>query len=58
MNSNVASFTTHENKPYNLICCKTGSNVSDKTCNIGIRLVLQQRCRTSGTFFAARFTVA
>ena len=58
LNSNAARFTTHENKSCNLICCKTGSNVGGKTCNIGIQLVLQQCCKTSGTFFVARFTVA
>ena len=41
--SDVARFTTHENKPNcNLICCKTGSKVGAKykTCNITIQLSL------------------
>ena len=33
-------------------------NVSDKTCNIAIHLILQQCCKTSCTFFVARFTEA
>ena len=37
----TACFTTHENKPCNLIYCKTGSNVGGRTCNIAIQLVLQ-----------------
>ena len=27
LNRDVVRFTTHENKPCNLVCCKTGSNV-------------------------------
>ena len=45
-------------KPCNLICCKTGSNVSGQTRNIAIELVLQQCCKTSCTCFVARLTVA
>ena len=40
LNSDVARFTTHENKPCNLISCKTGSNMGDKTRNIAIQLGL------------------
>ena len=58
LNSDVARFTTHLNKPYNLISCKTGSNMGGKTRNIAIQLGLQQRCKTSCTFFVARFTAA
>ena len=53
LNSDVARFTTHEKKPCNLLCCKTGSNVAGKTCNIAIQLVLQQCCKKSCTFFVA-----
>ena len=41
LNSDVAFFTTHENKPCNLISCKTGSNMGGKTRNIAIQLGLQ-----------------
>ena len=41
----------------NQICCKTGLNVGGKTRNIAIQLVLQQCCKTSCTFFVARFSV-
>ena len=58
LNSDVARFTTHENKPYNLISCKTGSNMGGKTRNIATQLGLQQCCKTSCTFFVARFTAA
>ena len=58
LNSDVARFTTHENKPYNLISCKTGSNMGGKTRNIAIQLGLQQCCKTSCTFFVACFTAA
>ena len=51
LNSDVARFTTHENKPYNLISCKTGSNIGGKTRNITIQLCLKQCCKTSCTFF-------
>ena len=38
----VARFNTKENKPCNLICCKTGWKVGGKykTCNITIQLSL------------------
>ena len=58
LNGDVARFTTHENKPCNLISCKTGSNMGGKTHNIAIQLGLQQCCKTSCTFFVARFTAA
>ena len=38
--SDVARFTTLENKPCNLICCKTGSKVGGKTRNIPIQFSL------------------
>ena len=58
LNSDVARFTTYENKPYNLISCKTGSNMGGKTRNIATQLGLQQCCKTSCTFLVARFTAA
>ena len=58
LNSDVARFTTYENKPYNLISCKTGSNMGGKTRNIATQLGLQQCCKTSCTFLVARFTTA
>ena len=58
LNSDVARFTTYENKPYNLISCKTGSNMGVKTRNIATQLGLQQCCKTSCTFLVARFTAA
>ena len=42
----------------NLICCRTGLNVDGKTRNIAFQSVLQQCCKTSCTFFVARFSVA
>ena len=35
----------------------TGLNMGGKTRNIAIQLVLQQCCKTSCTFFVARFSV-
>ena len=58
LNSDIARFTTHENKPCNLISCKTGSNMGGKMRKIAIQLGLQQCCKTSCTFFVARFTAA
>ena len=58
LNSDVARFTTYENKPYNLISCKTGSNMGVKTRNIATQLGLQQCCKTSCTFLVTRFTTA
>ena len=58
LNSDVARFTTHENKPCILISCKIGSNMGGKTRNIAIQLGLQQCCETSCTYFVARFTAA
>ena len=40
--TDVACFTTHENKPYNLISCKTGSNMGGKTRNIAISAAMLQ----------------
>ena len=41
LNSDVALFTNHENKTFNLMFCKTGYlTVGDKTCNIAIILYL------------------
>ena len=40
LNSDVARFTTHENKACNLISCKTGLNMGAKTRNIAIHLGL------------------
>ena len=34
LNSDVVRFTANENKTYNLISCKTGSNMCGKTRNI------------------------
>ena len=34
----------------NLICCKTGLNVSGKTRNVALQPVLQQRFETGCTF--------
>ena len=34
LNCYVTCFTTHKNKPCNLICCRTGWNVVGKTRNI------------------------
>ena len=51
LNSDVARFTNYENKPYNLISCKTGSNMGGKTRNIATQLGLQQCCKTSCTFY-------
>ena len=55
LNSDVARFTTHENKPYNLISCKTGSNIGGKTRNINIQLGLKQCRKTSCTFLYCPF---
>ena len=44
--------------PATLFVCKTGSKVGGKTHNIAIQLVLQKYCKTSCTFYVARFAVA
>ena len=49
LNGDVVRFTTHI-KRLNL-------NGSGKTRNIAIQLVFQQCCKTSCTFFVARFSV-
>ena len=52
----AACFTTHENKPFNLIFCKTGSDMGGKMRNIAIQLVFQWHAvKTSCTFFVARW---
>ena len=40
LNSNVARFTTHSKPVLQQIRLLTGLNVSGKTCNIAIQLVL------------------
>ena len=45
---------TTKNKPCNLICCKTGLNVSGKTRNVAVELVLLQCRKTNCAFFVAR----
>ena len=57
MNSDVARFTTHIKPVLQQIRLLTGLNMGGKTRNIAIQLVLQQCCRTSCTFFVARFSV-
>ena len=57
LNSDVTRFTTHIKPVLQQIRLLTGLNVSGKTRNIAIQLVLQQCCKTSCTFFAARFSV-
>ena len=57
LNSNVAHFTTHIKPVWQQIRLLTGLNMGGKTCNIAIQLVLQQCCKTSCTFFVARFSV-
>ena len=52
------SFYHPQNKSCNLISCKTGSNVGGKMLNIAIQIGLKQCCKTSCTFFVARFTTA
>ena len=42
LHSDVARFTTHLKKPYNLISCKTGSNMGGKTRNIAISAAMLQ----------------
>ena len=55
LHSDVARFTTHLKKPYNLISCKTGSNMGGKTRNITIQLGLKQCRKTSCTFLYCPF---
>ena len=55
-NSDVARFTSHIKPVLHQIRLLTVFNVSDKTCNIAFQLILQQCCKTSCTFFVARFT--
>ena len=57
LNSNVARFTTHIKPVLQQIRLLIGLNVGGKTRNIAIQLDLQQCCKTSCTFFVARFFV-
>ena len=57
LNSDVTRFTTHIKPVLQQIRLLTGLNVGGKTRNIAIQLVLQQCCKTSCTFFVARFSV-
>ena len=50
-------FTTHLKPVLQQIRLLTGLNVGGKTRNIAIQLVLKQCCKTSCTFFVARFSV-
>ena len=52
-----ARFTTRIKPVLQQIRLLTGLNVGGKTRNIAIELVLQQCCKTSCTFFVARFSV-
>ena len=49
LNSDATRFTTHEWIPCTLNGCKTGSNVGSKTCNIAIKLILQEFCPLHST---------
>ena len=57
LNSDVERFTTHIKPVLEQIRLLTGLNMGGKTRNIAIQLVLQQSCKTSCTFFVARFPV-
>ena len=61
LNSNVARFTTHIKPVLQQIRLLIGLNMRGKTRNIAIQRVLQQFqlqcCKTSCTFFLARFSV-
>ena len=57
LNSDVARFTTHIKHVLQQIRLITGLNVGGETRNIAIQLVLQQCCKTSCTFFVARFSI-
>ena len=57
LKSDVVRFTTHIKPVLQQIRLLTGLNVDGKTRNIAIQLVLQQCCKTSCTFFVARFSV-
>ena len=57
LNSDNARYTTHIKVVLQKIRLWTGLNVSGKTRNIAIQLVLQQYCKTNCTCFVARFSV-
>ena len=57
LNSDVARFITHIKSVLQQIRLLTGLNMGVKTRNTAIPLVLQQCCKTSCTFFVARFFV-
>ena len=57
LNKDVTRFTTHIKPVLQQIRVLTGLNVGGKMRNIAIQLVLRQCCKTSCTFFAARFSV-
>ena len=57
LNSDVARFTTHIKPVLQQIRLLAGLNTGGKTRNIAIQLVLQKCCKTSCTFFVARFPV-
>ena len=55
LNSDVARFTTHIKPVLRQIRLLTSLNVGGKIRNIACQLVPQQYCKTSCTFFVARF---
>ena len=57
LNRDVARFTKHVKPVLQQIRLLTGLTVGGKTRNIAFQLVLQQCCKTSCTFFVARFSV-
>ena len=57
LNSDVARFITHIKPFLQQIRLLTGLNMDGKTCHIAIQLVLLQCCKTSYTFFVARFSL-
>ena len=57
-NINVARFTTHVQTCLSTNQVVNRFDVGGKTRDIAIQLVLQQCCKTSCTFFVARFTKA
>ena len=59
-NKNRCCVFYHPHKPVPVlqqIRLLTGLNMDGKTCKIAIQLVLLQCCRTSDTFFVARFSL-
>ena len=56
LNNDVACYTTHIKPVLQQMKLLTGLNMGGKTRNIAIQLVLQQCCKTSCTFFVARFS--